>query len=128
MWDEVVILANRTVGAMSSARQKPLWDAFLTSPCYPRLSPTQRDWLQLFARTAARDAPEMAKLGAKMLADGAATTATQWTFLITAVATSQVATGQPQAARATLIDNWKNLDAQSRDWPTMELLLRLTQP
>ena len=128
LWDEVVILANRTVGAMSSARQKPLWDAFLASPCYPRLSPAQRDWLQLIAHTAARAAPEMAKLGAKMLADGAATTATQWTFLITAVATSQVATGQPKAARATLIDNWKNLDEQSRDWPTMELLLRLTQP
>ena len=128
LWDEVVILANRTVGAMSSARQKPLWDAFLASPCYPRLSPAHRDWLQLISHTAARKAPEMAKLGAKMIAEGAASTATQWTFLITATTTSQLAIGQPRVARATLIDNWSHLDAQSRDWPTMELLLRLTQP
>lgn len=127
LWDEVVILANRTVGTMSSARQKPLWDAILASPCYARLSPAHRDWLQLFARTAARDAPEMATLGAKMLADGAATTPRQWTFLVTALATSQLATGHPQSARETIVNNWKNLDQRTRGWPTMELLLRLAQ-
>lgn len=128
LWDEVVTVANRTVGTMSSARQKPLWDAFLGSPCYARLSPVHRDWLQLFAGTGARAAPEMAKLGAKMLADGAATTPKQWTFLVTATASSQLATGRSETARETIVRNWKNLDQQTRDWPTMELLLRLSQP
>jgi hypothetical protein len=127
LWDEVVILANRTVGTMSSRRQKPLWDAFLASPCYAKLSPAHRDWLQLFASTAARDAAEIAALGAKMLADGAATTPRQWTFLVTALATSQLATGHPQSARETIVNNWKNLDQRTRGWPTMELLLRLAQ-
>lgn len=127
LWDEVVIVANRTVGTMSSARQKPLWDAFLGSPCYATLSPVHRDWLQLFAYTAARAAPEMATLGAKMLADGAAATPRQWTFLVTAAATPQLATGQPETARETIVRNWKYLDQRTRDWPTMELLLRLSQ-
>jgi spermidine synthase len=127
LWDEAVIVANRVVGTMSSARQKPLWDAFLTSPCYAGLSSAHRDWLQLFAATGARAAPEMARLGPKMLADGAATTPRQWTFLVTATATSQLATGRPEEARATLVRNWKYLDQHTRDWPTMELLLRLSQ-
>ena len=127
LWDEVVIVANRTVGTMSSARQKPLWDAFLASPCYAKLSPVHRDWLQLFAYTGARAAPEMATLGAKMLADGAATTPRQWTFLVTGTATAQLATGQPETARETIVRNWENLDQQTRDWPTMELLLRVSQ-
>jgi hypothetical protein len=120
-------VANRTVGTISSARQRPLWDAFLNSPCYAGLSPVHRDWLQLFAYTAARAAPDMASLGAKMLTDRAATTPRQWAYLITATATSQLATGQPEAARETIVRNWKYLDQRTRDLPTMELLLRLSQ-
>jgi hypothetical protein len=112
---------------MSSARQKPLWEAFLASPCYARLASGHRDWLQLFAATGARAAPEMAGLGAKMLAEGAAKTPRQWTFLVTATATSQLAVGQPETTRETLVRNWKHLDQHTRDWPTMELLLRLSQ-
>ncbi|MEO8133583.1 MAG: spermidine synthase [Betaproteobacteria bacterium] len=127
LWDEVISVANTTVATMSSARQKPLWDAFLGSACYPALTPVQRDWLQLIALTGARDAPGMARLGEKMLAEDAARTNKQWTFLVTATATSLLATGQPVRARETLVRNWKHLDQQSRDWPTMELLLRLSQ-
>ena len=89
---------------------------------------SHRDWVQLIALTAARAAPEIAALGAKMVKDGAATTPTQWTFLITATATSQLATGNPAIARATIVDNWKHLDWATRGWPTMELLLTLTLP
>ena len=128
LWDEVILLANRTVGTMSSARQKPLWDAVLASPCHAKLSAAHRDWVQLIALTAARSAPEIAALGAKMVKDGAATTPTQWTFLVTATATSQLANGNPAIARATIVDNWKHLDWVTRGWPTMELLLTLTLP
>ena len=128
LWDEVVVVANRTLGTMSSARQKPLWDAFLASPCYPRLSTTQREWLQLFAATGARDAPAMARLGTKMLAERAPQTPRQWAFLVTASAVSQWSLGNKAIARKTLVDNWPNLDNTARDWPTMELLLRLTTP
>ena len=30
-------------------------------------------------------------------------------------------------ARATIVDNWKYLDFVTKDWPTMELLLRLAK-
>jgi len=127
LWDEVVAVANTTVGTMSSVRQKPLWDAFLGSKCYPGLTEEQRNWLQLFAYSGARDAAGMAKVGEQMLAAGAAHTPRQWTFLITATATSLLATGQPVRARETIVRNWKHLDQKTRDWPTMELLLRLSQ-
>jgi len=128
MWDEVVSLANRIVGTMSSARQKPLWDAVLNSPCYAGLTALQKDWLQLFAATGAREAAQMEKLGVKLLAADAARTPSQWTYLVTATATAQVANGNFAAAHETIVKDWKRLDQPTRDWPTMELLLRVSQP
>lgn len=128
MWDEVVNLANRVVATMSSARQKPLWDAALASPCVEAMTQAQRDWIALFAATGARDAPKMAELGARMIADDAAHTPRQWGYLVTATSAALLAEGQLARGRDVIVDNWKHLDQQVRDWPTMELLLRVSQP
>jgi hypothetical protein len=127
MWDEVVGVANRIVGTMSSERQKPLWEAALKSRCNAGFSPAQRDWVRLFAATGARDAKAMAKLGQQMLGEGAAKTPRQWTYLVTATATALLANGEPVTAREVLTENWKHLDQETRDWPTMELLLRFAR-
>jgi hypothetical protein len=128
MWDEVVNVANRVVASMSSARQKPLWDAVQKSPCLARFTEAQRDWIQLFDATGARDAPRMERLGLKLLAADAAQTSRQWTYLVTATAAAQLANGKPAACRETIVTNWKHLDEATRDWPTMEMLLRLSKP
>ena len=113
---------------MSSLRQKPLWDAFLASPCYAALKPVHQHWLQLFAATGARDAATMAQLSTRMIDEGAPQTPRQWAFLVTASAVSHLSLGDKVTARAAVVDNWKKLDQQARDWPTMELFLRLTTP
>jgi len=128
MWDEVVNLANRVVGTMSSARQKPLWDAALASPCVAQMTPSQRDWLQLFAASGARDAAAMSRLGQKLIADEGAMTPRQWAFVVTATATALISQGLLDAGRDVIVTNWKHLDQPTRDWPTMELLLRVAQP
>jgi hypothetical protein len=127
MWDEVVGLANRIVGTMSSARQKPLWDAALKSRCYAGFTSVQRDWIRLFAATGARDSKAMANIGQQMLAEQAAKTPRQWTYLVTATATALLANREPAAAREVIVKNWKHLDQWTRDWPTMELLLRVAR-
>ena len=124
--DELVGVANRILGAMSSQRQKRLWDAALASPCVTRMSAIDRNWLRLIERTGARDAAAMAKLGSQMIADKTATTERQWGYLVTATAAAQLATGDRMAARRTIDDNWLNLNQPMRDWPTMEMMLRLT--
>src|SRR5258708_36684437 len=93
-------------GAMSSVRQKPVWDAVMKSPCYPPFTEVQRDWLQLFAASGARDAVQMEKLGVKMLGEDAAKTPRQWTYLITATAAAQLANGKLDAGRDTIVKNW----------------------
>jgi predicted membrane-bound spermidine synthase len=128
MWDEAVNLANRIVATMSSVRQKPLWDGVKRARCYAEFTPVQRDWIELFAATGARDAKTMAQTGARMIAGDAAKTPRQWAYLVTATAAALLAGGDPVAARAIIVRNWKHLDQATRDWPTMELLLRVALP
>jgi hypothetical protein len=92
------------------------------------MTPAQRDWLALFAATGARDAPRMADLGLRMIAEEAAQTPRQWGYLVTATSTALLAQGQLARGRDVIVDNWKHLDAYTREWPTMELLLRVSQP
>jgi hypothetical protein len=39
-----------------------------------------------------------------------------------------MAQGELDAGRDTIVTNWRHLDEAARDWPTMELLLRVSQP
>ena len=68
----------------------------------------------------------MATLGAQMIRDNAAETERQWGYLVTATAAAQLSQGDRKAARASIENNWLKLDQQMRDWPTIELMLRLT--
>jgi hypothetical protein len=128
LFDHVIFVANRVVAAMSTLRQKPLWDAALASPCFARMTPRQQAWLRMIDRTGARDAAQIANLGATILREGWAMTAAQREFAVTATAAAQLALGDKRAAHATIEDNWDSLEKSTRDWPTLELMRRLSEP
>ena len=76
------------------------------------------------------DAALIARLpqSVRLIADDAAQTPRQWSYLVTATSAALLAQGQLTRGRDVIVDNWKHLDQYARDWPTMELLLRVSQP
>ena len=47
-----------------------LWDDLRSAPCAAKMGPRGREWLDLFAAVAARDASRMAALGARLADEG----------------------------------------------------------
>lgn len=123
----MLILAKNTLGTMSAARQRPLWEAFLKSPCYAKMAPVYQDWLQLLAHTAARDAPAMAPVGERMLARAAMRTRNQASLLLTATVPALLANGEKDRAQALIAQHWANYDKAAYEWPTMDMLFKVAR-
>ena len=127
LWDEVMALARHTVSAMSAERQQPLWQAFLRSPCYAKMAPVYQDWLQLFAKTAARDATAIADIGTRMLANGALRSQAQGAFLVPATASALIALGDHAGAEKIITSYWVNHERAAYEWPVMDMLLAMAR-
>ena len=127
LWDEVMALARHTVSAMSAERQERLWQTFLRSPCYAKMAPVYQDWLQLFAKTAARDATGIAEIGKRMLANGALRSQAQGAFLLPATASALIALGDYAGAERIITTYWANHQRAAYEWPVMDMLLAMAR-
>jgi spermidine synthase len=108
-------VAARNVGAMTASYLSPteltdVWSSVRSTPCYRDASGPHKVWADVLAAVAARNAAEIVRIGAPLLASGSALSKDERTYLTTVLATGYVRLGQLPQARELLVSHWNQLD------------------
>jgi spermidine synthase len=96
--DGVTNVMNSVVPFLKPSEAEALWGRFRSSDCYHRLSPVQRDVLELLGAVARRDATAMARLAEKLL-DSPGIPFEQDRYLLAASMLGYLADSKPQEAQ-----------------------------
>src|SRR5206468_2515393 len=116
LWDEVLRLAVYLNRSAPSAALEPVWKIAANSPCLARLPSQYRGWIELFRSVGNRDAAGIVR-HAEPLLDVRDKTPAQIEYLVLALATGQLAQGQPEQARTVLNDAIPALAPGRKDLP-----------
>ena len=108
--DAVRNLSDQTAAYLNSSELEPLWASILSSPCYREVGTDQDAWVNLFAATAQRNAPDIVRLGTGMFASGAAHSDSEVAYLTTVTAAAYVHLGRDAEARALLQNQWSRFN------------------
>lgn len=92
--------ANVINDGLDKARAQAVWETVRTGPCYKTLPEAVRDWIDLFAAVAARDAAPMAEIGARVLANPPGDFARD--YALSAAVVGEIALGRPEIASRLL--------------------------
>ena len=104
--DAVRNLSDQTAAYLNPGELAPLWASISSSPCYREVGADEDAWVDLFAAIAQRNAPEIVRLGAGLLASGAPHSDAQAAYLTTVTAAAYVDLGRPEQARTFLQAQW----------------------
>jgi spermidine synthase len=101
IWFQSLYQLARTLNPMLSAAEAgSVWDRIERSACSTRLSPEERQWIDMMKAVGRRDAPQMAQLGEALLAKPSQLPPGHRQYLIAAGMTGYLAQGKPAEARA----------------------------
>jgi len=97
-----------------------VWASFAATPCYVGLRPFQREWIELFAAVAGRDAAKSAELAEALLASQPGLNRDAREYLVVAGMAGHLGAGRPQRAKAL----WDRQAQELRDLdrPLLRLL------
>jgi spermidine synthase len=100
--DAVRNISDDTAAYLNAAELDDVWSRVGASACHRAITPEQRAWVDLYAAIARRDAPEIARLGAGLLAPASAHSDIDLAYLTTITAAAYVRMGETGRARSLL--------------------------
>jgi predicted membrane-bound spermidine synthase len=113
-------IANLTLPFLKADESEPIWILARKSDCYSAGNESHA-WPDFLAALAARDSVTVARLGLQVLSESnGRLSPEEFTYVITATAASQIASGDLAGARSLLDSTWNDLDHAS----SYELALR----
>jgi predicted membrane-bound spermidine synthase len=125
-------IAARNIGTLTASYLNPVeladvWSSVRATPCYREVSGPHKVWADLLASVAARDAAQIATIGARLLESTSSLSRDERTYLTTVVATAYVRLGQLPQARELLTTQWDQLDHGGELALSLNELLALAQ-
>ena len=108
--DAVRNLSDQTAAYLNSGELEPLWTSVLSSPCYREVGADPEAWVDLYAAIARRNAPDIVRLGTRLLGSGAANSDSEVAYLATVTAAAYVRLGGDAQAHTLLQERWSRLD------------------
>jgi spermidine synthase len=119
-------VANLVTPSVDRSQAASLWESLRKAPCATKMNSRDREWMDLFAAVADRNAARMAQLGARLSAD--AETADEFrAYAVMAAATGMLATEQHEEAARFLAGMSGRLSKVAQDDPPMRLLVVLSR-
>ncbi|HSY08548.1 MAG TPA: hypothetical protein VK820_08445 [Steroidobacteraceae bacterium] len=103
-------LSDSTAAYLSPAELEPMWNRIRASPCYRDAAGGHKMWADFFAALAGRNATDISRLGAQLLATPAFVSQDELGYLTTATAAALIRLGQPAQARDLLQAQWDRFD------------------
>lgn len=116
-----------TTPYLDAAALSEVWTRIKAAPCYQKASADRQTWADLLAVVAARDAPEIARLGTRVLDEPALLSKDELAYVTTAVAAARIRLGQPTDARSLLQAQWNKVDHTGEYALPLRELLALSQ-
>jgi spermidine synthase len=101
-------ISDLTTPYLMPADLRPMWTEILAGACYRETSGSQRLWADLTAAVSTRDGASIAQTGAMLL--GGQMSATERSYLVTALSAAQIRLGRVHEARQLLETTWDSLD------------------
>src|ERR1700733_6774351 len=120
-------ISDETAAYLRPAELEGLWNKVKSSPCYRDVPGEHKTWADLFAAISQRNAPQIAQLGAQLLASHAATSADDVAYLTTVSAAAYLRMGVPAQARKLLQEQWPRLNHTGKFDLALRELLALAQ-
>jgi hypothetical protein len=119
----LVAISDETAAFLNPAELQGIWDKVRTSSCYRDSSGEHKQWADLLAAVAQRDAPQISKLGSGLLGSASEKSNEERAMLTTVTAAALVGTGDNAQARELLQGQWNRFDHAG----TFDLALRELQ-
>ena len=88
--DAVRNISDDTAAYLNAAELVDVWSRVVSSPCHREISADQLAWVDLYAAIARRDAPDIARLGARLLASPSVHSSADFAYLTTVTAAAYV--------------------------------------
>jgi predicted membrane-bound spermidine synthase len=116
-----------TTPYLNATELAEVWTRIKATPCYLRASADRRTWPDLLAVVAVRDAPEIARLGTRLLDEPGALSKDELAYITTAVAAAHIRLGQLPEARSLLQAQWNKVEHTGEYALPLRELLALSQ-
>ena len=116
-------ISGWTTAYLTPSQLAEVWSTIRSTPCYRDAAGPHKEWADLLAAVASRDASNIVVLGKELLGRSFSPTKEELTYLITVMATAYVGTGRASEAYGLLTTYWSQLDhAGELGLPLRELL------
>jgi predicted membrane-bound spermidine synthase len=122
-WEDAVRnISDDTAAYLNSAELEGIWNEVESSPCYRDAAGTHKEWVDLWAAVARRDAPAIVGLGTRLLEPQSGDSDSELAYLTTVTAAADVRMGNDDRAQTLLRDEWGRFDHTGQfDFPLREL-------
>jgi predicted membrane-bound spermidine synthase len=125
-WEEAARnISDYTVAYLNASELREIWKKVLSSPCYREVPEEERDWADLYAAIAQRDAAQIVKLGSALIAKQP-TSEDDLSYLTTVTAAAYVRLGEDDRAHSLLQAQWPRLKHAGQFDLALRDLLALT--
>jgi predicted membrane-bound spermidine synthase len=114
-------IADQTTPYLSARQLDPMWNSVATTACYRESSETQKQWVELLAAVARRDAAAIVPSATPLLEQPDSTLLTDREYLVIALASAQLRLGDVERARAALASVPADSEQQAYRLPLRQL-------
>jgi hypothetical protein len=114
-------IAVQTTPYLSASQLDPMWNSVATTACYRESSEIEKQWVELLAAVARRDATAIARSATALLEQPDSALLTDPEYLVIALASAQLRLGDVERARAALASVPADSEQQTYSLPLRQL-------